>query len=142
MQGLNHVVFGGLVGLTIKEPALAVPLALGSHFVLDMIPHYGEHYRTRHGTKLFKVRAVADVVASFAFGIWLLWLHPANSGLVAACMILAVLPDILWPVALYIKQTGPAWEFFKRIQRENPWGIYIEVIWFLVTFGLVYHLAV
>jgi hypothetical protein len=145
MQGLNHVVFGSLIGLTIKEPALAVPLALGSHFALDMIPHYGEHYRTKHGTKLFYARALADIIASFGFGFWVLSLHPPNLGLVVACMILAVLPDLLWPIALYVKQSGPAWEFFKfhkLIQRESPWGIYIEIIWFLLSFGLVYHLAV
>ncbi|MEI7682743.1 MAG: hypothetical protein WCJ24_00365 [Candidatus Saccharibacteria bacterium] len=145
MQGLNHVVFGSLIGLTIKQPALAVPLALGSHFALDMIPHYGEHHLTKLGTKLFHARALADIVFSFGFGFWLLSLTPPNPQVLIICMVVAVLPDLLWPLALYIKHSGPVWAFFsfhKKIQHESPWGIYIEIIWFLITGGLVYRLAV
>lgn len=144
MQGINHVVFGSLVGLTIKQPALAAPIALASHFALDMIPHYGEHHVTQLGTKLYHVRILADIAACFIFGAALLMLRPANPGLVILCAILAVIPDFLWPIYLAIKPRGFLFEFFKfhkLIQRESPLGIIIEVVWFLVTGGLVVRLA-
>ena len=39
-----------LVGIALAEktghPLLAIPLALGSHFVLDMLPHWNPHLNT------------------------------------------------------------------------------------------------
>lgn len=145
MQGLNHVVFGSIIGLSVTQPALAVPLALASHFALDTVPHYGEHHRTARGTTGYHLRIAADAVVSLVFMLCLLSLNLPNPALVITCALVAVLPDFLWPLATKIKQSGPLWEFFKfhkGIQHESPWGIYIEVIWFIATCGLAYWLAV
>ncbi len=140
VQGLNHVVFGSLIAVTIKEPTLAVPLALVSHFALDTIPHYGEHGPTARGTKGYHIRIMIDLVACLAFVFFALALGPPNPALLAVCAFLAVAPDFLWPLAVNAKHDGLLWAFFKfhkRIQTESKNGIWVEIPWFLVTTALV-----
>jgi len=45
----NHVLAGSIIGLTVKEPSLAIIIAFASHFVMDMMPHFG--YFGRKGYK-------------------------------------------------------------------------------------------
>ena len=37
----NHVIAGSIIGLTIKEPILAIIVAFTSQFAMDMLPHFG-----------------------------------------------------------------------------------------------------
>jgi len=41
-----HVVVAAAIAVKISNPALAIPLALGSHFVLEKIPHWNPHLNT------------------------------------------------------------------------------------------------
>jgi len=136
MQALNHTVFGSLIAVTITEPAIALPLALASHFILDMIPHYGDDPKSPRGSKSYYIRIVVDIIACFIVGGIFLSLNPPHAGLIVACIWVSVAPDILWPLALFIKQKGILWNFFKfhkKIQRESRSGIYLEIVWFAVT---------
>ncbi len=140
MQALNHVVFGSLIAVAVNQPVLAVPLALGSHFVMDAIPHYGSDPKAPRGSALYHARIVVDAVASTLIVCFFLSLHPSNPMLLIACSIAAVMPDFLWPLALVIKRKGPLWAFFKfhkLIQRESRSGIFVELGWFTITTLLV-----
>lgn len=140
MQALNHTVFGSLVAVTIKEPTLAIPIALCSHFVLDSIPHYGEDPKFAMGTRNFIYRIFADGLASIGIVLLFLSLHPPNPALLVICSFFAILPDFFWPLALHIKHKGPIWaflKFHKAIQRESRSGIYLEAVWFVITTSLV-----
>lgn len=144
MQGLNHVVFGSLIGLTVSQPAIAAPLALSSHFVLDVIPHYGNDPRLIWRSKRYHQRILLDGIACLIYIGWLLSLRPPNAGLVVLCAFLALLPDLLWPFAIKLKDRGLLRKFFifhKSIQNESRKGIYVEMFWFLATSALVYWLA-
>ena len=37
-----HAVTGATIGALVPYPALAIPLAIGSHYLLDMVPHWQE----------------------------------------------------------------------------------------------------
>ena len=41
-----HVVVGAAIATKIANPALALPLAFGSHFILEKIPHWNPHLNT------------------------------------------------------------------------------------------------
>jgi hypothetical protein len=60
MQAINHTVFGSLIATTISEPAIALPLALASHFLMDAIPHYGEDPKAPRGSKAYYIRIAAE----------------------------------------------------------------------------------
>jgi hypothetical protein len=144
MQALNHVAFGTLVALVVKEPLLAVPLALGSHFVMDALPHYGEDHKAPRFSRRYYGKILVDAQISILFGAWVLAAHPPHAWLVAVCGLVAVSPDFLWPIALYIKHQGPLWEFFefhKRIQHESRAGIFVEIAWFAATGAAVFSLV-
>jgi hypothetical protein len=136
MQALNHVVFGSLIAVITPEPALALPLSFGSHFVLDAIPHYGSDPQAPRGSRAYNLRILVDAVLSTLVILLFLSLNPPRRGLLLACVFFAILPDLIWPVALFIKHRGPLWAFFKfhkTIQRESRKGIILELIWFLVS---------
>jgi hypothetical protein len=140
MQALNHTVFGTLIAVTIKDPAAAIPLALASHFVLDSIPHYGNDPKSPRFTRPYYTKVVLDFIASVAILLFFLSLHPSHPMLVIICAILAVAPDFLWPLALVVKHKGPLWAFFqfhKNIQTESRSGIFVELVWFILTSTLV-----
>ena len=140
MQALNHVVFGSLIAVTIEQPALAIPISFASHFVLDAIPHYGSDPKALRGSRPYIIRIVVDAILSVLVILFFLSLNPNNKALLIACAFFAVLPDLIWPLALFIKRRGPLWEFFKfhkTIQRESRKGIILETIWFMVTSSLV-----
>jgi hypothetical protein len=142
MQAINHTVFGSLIATTISEPAIALPLALASHFLMDAIPHYGEDPKAPRGSKAYYIRIAADLLASVIVLLFFLSLHPAHAWLLGACVVVAVMPDFLWPFALFVKQKGPLWAFFrfhKRIQTESRAGIFVEIGWFAITTSLVVY---
>lgn len=140
MQALNHVAFGALVGAAVHEPAIALPIALASHFVMDAIPHYGEDPATAPGTNGYHWRTLGDAAASLLFIAGVVALQPANLALILGCIFLATLPDLLWPIALHIKHHGALWDFFKfhkHIQHEDRQFWPVEVIWFMLTTAAV-----
>lgn len=41
-----HVIVGAAIAAKITNPLLSIPLAFGSHFILDMVPHWNPHINT------------------------------------------------------------------------------------------------
>ncbi len=68
-----HTIAGGTIGRMVEAPSPAFLLALISHFILDLIPHYD----TTDNQKL-TARQVGLVIADFALVIFLLifWVRP------------------------------------------------------------------
>ncbi|OGM28712.1 hypothetical protein A2962_02515 [Candidatus Woesebacteria bacterium RIFCSPLOWO2_01_FULL_39_61] len=98
-----HVIVGAAIATKIINPALAIPLAFASHFVLEMVPHWNPHLNTEkkkygHITDASKKIVVVDVLAATASGIYIasLTLPDVNRFLI---IILAAffssLPDII-----------------------------------------------
>lgn len=42
MRAINHTITGATIGALIQNPVIALPIALISHLVLDIIPHSGD----------------------------------------------------------------------------------------------------
>lgn len=68
-----HVAVGAAIATKIPNPVISIPLALASHFILDMVPHWNPHSYTevqKHGkismnTKTF---ALIDVGLALLVG--------------------------------------------------------------------------
>ena len=50
MVEVTHVLVGVAIATNTANPALALPLAFASHFVLDMLPHWNPHIYTQMKT--------------------------------------------------------------------------------------------
>lgn len=144
MTATNHAVTGALIGLLIGQPAIALPAAFLSHFVMDGLPHYGSSDSL--ASVKFKVMLLLDAGACVALVLLLVASHPAHWLLAATCAFLAASPDFLWirkfaqahkmPARPYRPNRlenwlGPRLQWFQR-----PIGAFVELAW-LVGTGLL-----
>lgn len=141
MTGTNHGLTGAVIALLVKEPVLAVPLSLASHFACDAIPHGGLF----PGEKLFDRRFNWTLAADFTFAVILMVilgiLFPAQRWLIWACMIAAASPDLMWAYYhLYVEKIkgrkstlDPLTRFHSWIQwSQTPAGYLVEIAWFVL----------
>ncbi len=139
MTASNHVVTGALIAAVVPIGAVALPLAFISHFLLDMLPHYGHETDDRYWlTPAYTRVLIADGILTAAMAAALFILQPTNWFLLLLAGVVALIPDILW-IPYYIhdrkfpesKQRNPFDDILKKIQwGERPWGIYVEIVWF------------
>lgn len=149
MTVTNHILAGSLIGITIKEPTIALPLALSSHFLMDALPHFGYKGNNGYGEalkhRMTYLVGIGSVVTSGAVIALLLFSQPWVVMLAGA---IAAVPDILGIYnyrkyeRLGKKATGVLKivhvQFHRSIQRyERPWGVYVEIIMFIVLFGFL-----
>lgn len=154
MTVTNHMMTGALIALVVKQPTLAIPLALISHFVIDAVPHYGYGSlppSERDGQKHFLGKQIADTY--FALGLF--WLVPyllrnhQTSFITSICMLVAFLPDAVWSYQYVRAQRRGFYgernwftRFHKAIQWcERPWGIYVELIWFVAIGAIMRNIV-
>lgn len=136
MTATNHALAGALIGLSISQPAIALPLALASHFVMDAIPHYGVKYaESAKKRKLFHLGLVTDATL---LTIIIVSLFLAGAGwLVFACLFLAGCPDFFQAYNYLFnkdfhktgkfKKPNVYVRFSKGIQKESIKGLFIEI---------------
>ena len=147
MIGFNHALTGGLLALTLPAP-IALPLAFVSHFVLDMLPHYGIKNSERDKSNFWKVFFTIDAFATLGLAIYAITNRPEITIFLGG--LFATMPDYIW-VARVIRTRSfdlskNGYRFTKwhaRIQGyERPWGIWIEipvaVVLFYVVFGVLW----
>ncbi len=144
----NHVLAGSIIGLTIKEPSLALIIAFASHFVMDAIPHFGYPGRKGYPEVLkHKLSYVVGFITLFSTLLIILFLMTNNLWFPLLCGIVAASLDIIgwYNYAAYEKNGRFAMgivkllhvQFHRRIQKfERPWGIYIEVVLFVILLSV------
>ena len=98
-----HVVVGAAIATTVVNPALAIPLAFGSHFILEFVPHWNPHLNSekkKYGkiTKQSTLIVAGDVVLALVLGGFIAYRALPDSVLAItilfACFA-AVLPDVI-----------------------------------------------
>ena len=62
-----HVVVGAAIATKVLHPALAIPLAFGSHFILEKVPHWNPHLNSEtekfgRPTRQSTYIVIADVI--------------------------------------------------------------------------------
>lgn len=155
MTATNHALTGAAIALVVKQPALAIGLALLSHFVIDAVPHYNPpqinkrtfvDYTTgwarKFTNKSFKIIFTTDMALLFVSMVALPFVLTGQvaSWTIFACMLAAVSPDFSGGRFLIYKWLGikvneKPNSFFTRLHiwfqwMERPWGIWVELVWF------------
>lgn len=150
MTVTNHILAGSIIGFTIKEPVLAIPLAFISHFVMDMLPHFG--YPGNKGyPEVLKHRLSYIVgVITFLSTIWIIFILISNNQwFPLICGLVATSPDAagLYNYLAYEKKGQFAGgvlklfhvNFHRKIQTlERPWGIYVEIAIFIFLISILW----
>ncbi len=106
MTATNHGLFGAAIAISLHNyPVIALPLAFGSHFLLDALPHSGFDDLGGHllvTKKLFFGTLALD--AALLFLSFLVLVFNNAPPLVYACWFLAGSPDFAWAYRYVIKQ--------------------------------------
>ena len=147
MTGTNHAITGAIIGSVVASPALALPLAFLSHFVLDALPHYGEVSKELNRRR-FLIAIALDTLAVLALLLYLIVQRPSHWIVAALGALLAMSPDIMW-LPNFIRGVRKKAErshnilmsWHDRIQREHVWGIFVEAAWLLAMLPLLLHAA-
>lgn len=144
MTGFSHATTGVVIALAVHNPALALPLAFASHFVLDAVPHYGDD-KLDGTNKAFRRFILIDAIAGFGISILMFVLMPEHRVLIALCAAMATIPDLMW-LPNHIRQTknlpskphNRLMRWHHRIQFEHPvWGILAEGIWLAAMISFI-----
>ncbi len=140
MTATNHALTGAIIGATIANPWVALVVAFLSHFVLDVIPHYGQLDSDAYvQTNSFARLLIADTTLCGLLVIALAIGQPHLWWFVAICAFVATTPDFAsinrwlharrgqlkhWKPGLFIR-------FAAKIQWfERPIGAAVEAVWF------------
>lgn len=113
-----HLVVGAAIGARVRRPALALPAAFASHFVLDTVPHFDIGWI--NGANL---SAAIDAGLGLVLCGVLVWSTGTWAPLIAA--LAAVLPDAPG-IKVYVE--GAATIFLPHLTAYPPWGIATEVL--------------
>lgn len=137
MTATNHALTGALIGLVIANP-IAMPLAFVSHYILDMIPHFGwpGNEKNRLKGNIFRNYLIIEALICFSLVVLLATSQPVNWLLAAVCAFLAAAPDLLSYPRYALTRAGKSWKpgiyskFASKIQWfERPIGAVVEVAW-------------
>ncbi len=137
-----HTLVGAAIGIKISNPALSLPLALASHFVLDKLPHWNPHLYTEkkeNGKISSKSLIIISIDATIALlsGTTIAIKESRDLShfliIMAACF-LAVLPDVIeFPYFFLNKKCVlmEKWIHFQKSIQNNAsplWGIISQII--------------
>lgn len=152
MLELPHTVVGAAIAAKIGNPALSLPLALASHFALDLLPHWNPHLNAEmkthgHITRKTMLFIATDVFLSLAGGLLIAStaLPDRNQfAIIITGALMGVLPDLVEAPHFFL---GTKWapiqkllKFQKSIQNDAPpfLGILTQVLLMAAVFAWVF----
>lgn len=119
-----HVLVGIAIAAKIPFPALSIPLALGSHFVLDMLPHWNPHLNTEMKTlgkisNQTKTIIVVDFLISGASIIIFSQMadNPAQMTNIVLCGLAGMVPDLIEAPYFFLHIKTKLLEKWIRLQK-------------------------
>jgi hypothetical protein len=146
MTATAHALIGASIATRILNPLIGIPVAIASHFVADLIPHWdaGTNHRNKSSLRL-KLEAVFDVLLGFALVLILFRTQTAQNPLYMFTMVIsAQLPDWLAAPDYMFNLKFPPFSWMQKIGHETqtrmqlPWGLVTQV----VTVGLLVYFAI
>lgn len=147
MTATAHALAGAVIVSQIHNPAISLPLAFGSHFLMDFIPHWDV---ITNGKNKSKARLVSEAVIDLTIGIALSYFFFGkfvNWQLLGAGILAAQLLDWLEvPYFLFDVKPFPLnyildlhLKFHNR--KDKPWGIIFQIIFVTALIILTVNFA-
>jgi hypothetical protein len=137
MTAANHALTGALIGLAVGNPAVAVPLAFVSHFVLDAVPHYdppGDSLTRIRSHRFLYEQLIANAILCIVLVVALALSRPAHWLTAAFSAFAAASPDLMWiPKFIMAKRQNrlrPNGNWLTRFHSRLQWRTGPELWWF------------
>lgn len=139
MTASTHMATGSAIALAINRPVVAIPLAFLSHFILDILPHFGFSRGGYAELLKHKISYYVFVWDIFSLGL-VLYILSGSAWTIFAAGVAAVLPDLAWPYRYFRYERKqktlprmPVSEFHSNIQwAEKPGYIIFEITLFIL----------
>lgn len=138
MTATGHAVIGTVIAATIPNPFIAAPLAIFSHLLVDLLPHWdvgtNEHKKPR---KRIMHEAMIDVVLGFIVSYLLIIFVFPQTNLFYAFVMIILSQAFDWGWAPYyffhlnIPPFSTIFHFCDRYfntKQDKPWGIINQVV--------------
>lgn len=139
----NHALTGVVLGLSIENEVVLVPVAFASHFVLDATPHFGGSQINFKSPRWLLLGAVDFTMAcSVVVVACLVWPRRIPHVLLGAFF--ACLPDLFYIPEIMFgwKLDGALRKFHSGIQwSETTWGLITEGVWASLMLILLHALV-
>lgn len=146
MTATAHALIGASLAVKIANPYIGIPLAIFSHFVADLVPHWdaGTNHKKKTIMRL-RVEATLDVLLGFALVALIfqsqVWQNPIY---ILGMVIAAQLPDWITAPAYMFNLKIPPFSWMYTISHNTqtrmqlPWGLVTQVVsvGILVAFAL------
>lgn len=145
MTATNHALTGALIGLAIGNPVVAILVAFLSHYLLDIIPHFGKSDDPNFiESTFFRNFLIADATLCVVLVLALAVLQPQYWLLGAVCAFIATSPDLALVPRFIAAKTNKSYtpglynRFAAAIQTyEKPEGGLIEFAWACMAVALL-----
>lgn len=144
MTATNHALTGALIGLTVHNPWVAIPVAVASHLVCDALPHFDSTDPKWIAHKGFRMYLALDLCLCVLLVAVLFASGNPNWLLASVCAFAATVPDAIWIRQLIVVTSGKAFHanplerFLLWIQwSAKPSGAVVEAAWLLGTLMLL-----
>ncbi len=144
MTATGHAVIGVVIAAVIPNPVIGIPLAVGSHVLADLFPHWDPGTNRKEKTKNEFIRdAIIDVLTSIIVVYLLVYFIFPQTNLFYAYIMAFAAQFLDWASAPYVffKITNPPiFHWFYKFQKkfdsklDKPWGIIgqIAILVFLI----------
>lgn len=146
MIALNHVLAGTLIAvITPPEYAYYIPvIALLSHFLLDMFPHYGNDEEAPVGSRRFRRTVAFDALLCVLAFVLALYLYPSQWLWLGVGAFFAAVPDVAW--LFEHKATSKIaqlyFAFAKKIQwGERDWAWSLDMLYAMIMISILIGLS-
>jgi hypothetical protein len=137
-----HALVGAAIAVKLGNPALSIPLAFASHFILERVPHWNPHLYTemkKFGKPTRKSTRIAaiDSVLALTGGSLIAFSQFPNFRMTLAILFsafAAVLPDVIEAPYLYLGYKKPwlkkyiLWQRSIQAEAKPLWGLLTQVL--------------
>lgn len=139
----SHTLAGVTIARVIPNPLISWPVALISHFILDLCPHWDFFTNGTKLTPLKKLACYGDFLVGLAFGVYFALVAPSNALNTVGAAFFACLPDGFEVPIIFWNSNFPFGALVLKIQKRLhfksslPWGL---VVPFLTAGGFLFFL--
>ena len=133
MTATAHALIGASLAVKIANPLLGIPLAIASHFLVDLIPHWdaGTNHKKKSQVRLI-AEAALDVLLGFSLA-FLIFRNQVDLRYLFIMVIAAQLPDWLEAPSFMLGIKIPPFSWMDwighKIQSriQLPWGLLTQI---------------
>ncbi len=138
-----HALLGAAIAVKLGNPALSIPIAFASHFILERVPHWNPHLSAevkKYGkpTKKSTIIVAIDSSIALVLGSIIALTQAPNTTMVIGTLLssfAAILPDLIEAPYFYLNVRNNKYilkwiKFQKSLQINAPpfWGILTQLI--------------